>query len=397
MEKPMRYRSRRPSMCRALHIGIAALCSLGTLSSQTPEGASAMSASAYSYLGRALDLMQQNALHKKEIDWPALRIETFWHAAGAQSTVDTYPGIFFALSQLKEYHSFLRLPDNLSDRDKRRSWAALNSILGPRNTLLPRPPASPFRTRTDPAGHLIRSGGLTFAYVVVPACGSKHSNLEENVADFQKYADTLRDISVSLEKAHPVGWIIDLRGNGGGNMYPMLAGIGFVLGEGSAGSFVSLEGNTQSVWSYRSGKAIVSGATEIVDARVTKPPLTLTELPSVAVLIDSGTISSGEAIAISFAGRLRTRFFGTHTFGLASGNQMFPLADGAALFLNTAMDADRLGRTYPHGIEPDVSFPEPPQIPDETSDPVLQPAQVWLATVALEGAAAPPSAIPRKE
>jgi carboxyl-terminal processing protease len=97
-----------------------------------------MSASATRYLDHVLDFMQQNALHKREIDWPALRIETFWHAAGAQSTVDTYPGIFFALSQLEEHHSFLRLPDNLSDADKKRSAVA------------------------------------------------KHSNLDENVADFQR-------------------------------------------------------------------------------------------------------------------------------------------------------------------------------------------------------------------
>jgi carboxyl-terminal processing protease len=353
-----------------------------------------MSASATSYLNHVLDLMQQNALHKKEIDWPALRIETSWHAAGAQSTVDTYPGIFFALSQLKEHHSFLRLPDNLSDADKKRSSASLASILGPRNRQLPRPSASPFRTRIDPAGHLIHGGGLTFAYVVVPACGSKHSNMEENVADFQKYADTLHDISAGLEASHPVGWIIDLRGNGGGNMYPMLAGIGFVLGEGSAGSFVSLEGNTQSVWSYHSGKATVA---EIVDAEVTKPPLTLTELPPVAVLIDTGTISSGEAIAVSFAGRPRARFFGTHTFGLAGGNRMFPLVDGAALFLNTTMDADRLGRTYPHGIEPDVSFPEPATIPDEASDPALQAAETWLSSPASEAPKGAATRIPPQE
>jgi hypothetical protein len=375
-------------------MGIAALCCLGTLSSQTLEGAAAISASANSYLGRALDLMQQNALHKNEIDWPALRIQAFWHVAGAQSPVDTYPGIYFALTQLKEHHSFLRLPDNLSDADKKRSEAAMSNILGPRNKQLPRPPASPFRTRSDPAAHLIRSGGLTFAYVVVPACGSKHSNLEDSFVDYQKYADTLHDISAGLEKAHPVGWIIDLRGNGGGNMYPMLAGIGFVLGEGTAGSFVSLEGNTQSVWSYRSGKAMVA---ETVDARVTKPPLTLTELPSVAVLIDTGTISSGEAIAVSFAGRPRTRSFGTHTFGLASGNQMFRLSDGAALFLNAAMDADRLGRTYPQGIEPDVSFPEPTAIPDEASDPALQAAEAWLSSLASERPKAASAGLPQKE
>jgi len=81
---------------------------------------------------------------------------------------------------------------------------------------------------------------------VIPACSAKHSKWKENLADFQKYTDELHDVSARLEAAHPTGWIIDLRGNGGGNMWPMLAGIGFVLGDGPAGSFVLLDGSVQS-------------------------------------------------------------------------------------------------------------------------------------------------------
>jgi C-terminal processing protease CtpA/Prc len=98
-------------------------------------------------------------------------------------------------------------------------------------------------------------------------------------------------------------------------------------------------------------------------------------------LIDSGTISSGEAIAVSFAGRPQTRFFGTHTYGLSSENSMLPLSDGASLFLNTSVDADRTHRRYDEGIEPDVTFPEPAALPAESTDSVLQAAISWLASL----------------
>ena len=41
-----------------------------------------------------------------------------------------------------------------------------------------------------------------------------------------------------MDHPYNIGWIVDLRGNGGGNMWPMLAGIGPILGEGIAGYFI---------------------------------------------------------------------------------------------------------------------------------------------------------------
>jgi len=78
-------------------------------------------------------------------------------------TVGYYPGIDYALSQRNEHHSFLRLPDNLSDADKQRSWTAMKKILGPSFALAPQRPASLFRIRSEISGHLVPSGKLSFA------------------------------------------------------------------------------------------------------------------------------------------------------------------------------------------------------------------------------------------
>jgi len=350
-------------------------------SAQNAAVSQTTSATALTYLNHVLDLMQQNALHAREIDWNAIRRETLQRADGAQTTVDTYPAIYYALTQLKEHHSFFRLPDNLSEADRKRTQVAFENILEAYRRQFPQPPDSPFRSRSEPAGHMLHVGSLAIALVVVPTCGAKHSNWQDNLADFQAYADSLHRIASDLESSHPIGWIIDLRGNGGGNMWPMLAGIGFVLGEGRLGSFVAPDGSSTD-WSYHQGKAEAEAhGTESVNMEVKEPPLALPSLPLVAVLIDSGTISSGEAIAISFEGRPRERSFGTHTFGLSTSNAMFPLSDGASLFLNTAFETDRLNRRYDDGVEPDVRFPEPTTIPPEATDVVLQAAEAWLASM----------------
>lgn len=42
----------------------------------------------------------------------------------------------------------------------------------------------------------------------------------------------------------PAGWIVDLCGNGGGNMWPIIAGVGSVLGDDLLGFFISPTGRT---------------------------------------------------------------------------------------------------------------------------------------------------------
>jgi carboxyl-terminal processing protease len=334
---------------------------------------------ASTYLNHVLDLMQQNAINAKEIDWTMVRREAFLRADGAKTTVDTYPAIYYALTQLKEHHSFLQLGDSLSATDKHRTLLAKTRILDAYKNSFPKPP-SPYRERSKPSGQILRlSGSFTAALIVIPHLYNKYSNWDDNASDFQEYADTLHRLAADLQSQHPQGWIVDLRGNEGGNMWPMLAGIGFILGDGRAGAFIASDGSHSS-WYYRQGKAIEADkdGAETVDSAVAQAPLVLPTLPPVAVLIDGGTASSGESMAISFAGRSNEKSFGTHSYGLSSANDAYPLSDGSTLFLNTAIDADRLDRKYPDGIQPDVTLPASSDVLPISSDPVIKAAEEWL-------------------
>lgn len=215
--------------------GVLVLASCGLAVGQEPL-IPQMSASARMYLTYVLDTMQHHALHADEINWSDLRAGALTVATGAQSTQDTYPAIFYALTQLKESHSFLRIPDSLPGVEKERAWASMRQILARRKI---DPPTSVFRNRTTPNGHLIEVGGKRFAYLIVPSCPAVYSDLRRSKQGFQEYANALHAVAASLESSRPSGWIVDLRGNRGGNMYPMLAAIGFILGDGSAGYFVS--------------------------------------------------------------------------------------------------------------------------------------------------------------
>jgi C-terminal processing protease CtpA/Prc len=145
------------------------------------------------------------------------------------------------------------------------------------------------------------------------------------------------------------GWIVDLRNNPGGNMWPMLAGLGPVLGEGIAGYFIDPD-NESTAWSYANGAAISGQNTK---ANVTSAYTLLNSDSKVAVLLNRAVISSGEAIAISFIGRSNTETFGEATCGLSTANSGFSLSDGSTLFLTTAFMADRNQNVYGESILPD--------------------------------------------
>lgn len=309
---------------------------------------------ARAYLNRALDVMEKRSIKRDSIDWPELREATMRRARGAETTADTYSALRYAIDRLGDGHSFLRTPDpetqqkgsngdrDTGDKNQQTSWGGP----APRGTLL--------------------SGEV--GYVNVPSfAGSGESGVA--------FADSLQNVVKDLSESGVCGWIVDLRDNTGGNMWPMIAGIGPVLGDGTLGKFVGPDGNEQNWW-YRDGKAGV-GPNTITE--VSRPPRKLARSQSpVAVLTGPRTASSGEAVVVSFQGRPNTQSFGQPTRGLSTSNATIPLSDGATLLLTTATFADRTGTVYGDAIEPDVIVQSGDTSSSLGDDPVVEAGRSWL-------------------
>jgi hypothetical protein len=320
------------------------------------------------YLNRALDEMQEHALRRSFVDWPRVRAEAMARSAHATQTVGTYDAIRFALESLGDHHSSLHLTPALEALEAQYKSAHPPDSPGSAK----QESFSPYVGRYGPEGHLEHRGDRTIAYVVVTKC------FPENDHDFVAFETNLQKIVADLDASHPSGWIVDLRGNVGGNMWPMLAGIGPVLGEGDdLGEFFDTDGH--SVWRYRDGVAAEVNKDK-VDAypAVGGKAYHLAGTPEVAVLIDRSTGSSGEAIAVAFRGRPDTRFFGEHTQGASTVNETIALSDGASMWLTVGVQADRTGKPYPNGLVPDAVVPGGDAILPSAQDPVVQSALDWL-------------------
>ncbi len=189
------------------------------------------------------------------------------------------------------------------------------------------------------------------AMAVVPAI-----SMED---DGQRYADTLSTgIARALEDG-ACGVIIDLRGNTGGDMGPMIAGLSPLLPDGQVLEFVG-----QNMFSpvLVEGNSVRGGGTPTTTGGGKYP-----ETPT-AVLVDDKTASSGEATMLSFRGLENSRSFGQPTAGYASANIVIAFPEDMKLVLTTASDRARTGEI----------FTEQPVEPDVVTDTPEAAARQWL-------------------
>ncbi len=155
------------------------------------------------------------------------------------------------------------------------------------------------------------------------------------------------------------GVVLDLRGNGGGNMYPMIAAVSPLIPEGI-------------VLRFKSRKHTAPVSLEYIVKMAGLSPDGVKKLPAslpIAVLTDSGTGSSGEATLLCFRGLDNVRTFGAPTAGYASANIVLPLADGYTLLITTGCDVARTGEV----------FCDDPIEPDFRTDTPLEDALRWIA------------------
>lgn len=298
-----------------------------------------ISAEALAYLDTALDFMQEHSINREQINWDALRTRTYRRAFGAQTTADTYRAIQYALGDLGDNHSYLMTPEQVAQMEDGTMVAAISG----------------------PSGRLLEG---RLGYVYLPSWAGTHEAADE-------HATAIQDIIRDLDAQDPCGWIVDLRENLGGAMWPMLAGIGPILGEGLAGSVVAPDGSMIHCY-YINGQAIYG---DEVQTEIKGAAYTLSEpLPPVAVLTGLSTSSSGEAIVIAFRGRPDTRSFGKATSGLSTATREIELSDGAWLILAVSTFTDRTGQVYGSKIAPDEIVNQP----KGQDDPTLQAAVDWL-------------------
>lgn len=267
----------------------------------------------------ASSYIRENALYAHRIDWNSVETHLSIESYSGASVTDAHLYIGEIVKQLGDFHSHI----------------VTNEMQGARYSSCPSYPSA--------STHTTRHGVV--GYIGVPGF------VETSELPEARYIEAIRQGIAEVNESQLIGWIVDLRENGGGNMWPMLSALAGLLEGPPVGCFIDREKHKY-YWSVADGCArldnqIVSESAYLHDVKLQ------CHLP-LACLTSSKTCSSGEAVVVALKGRKHSRQFGTPTCGLSTANEGYPLPCGSMLWLTTAVFADRSGIQYGSKIQPDV-------------------------------------------
>ncbi len=263
--------------------------------------------------------MQNNSINKNKINWQDFKKDVYHHANGSQTIENTYPSITYAIEKLNDKHSYFAANVKSVDSGDLKPLPVLSDETVPEN----------------------------MGYIRLGFCMGNNQQM-------QNYMDTVLYKIAKQDKLNLKGWIVDLRGNFGGNMWTMLVAIGPIIGEGVLGYFI-YPNNSYFAWNYKDGKVYNENG---VLRQYSKAYYLKSQNPYVAILTDRVTASSGEAVAIAFKGRNKTKSFGTQTFGVSTSNRSHTLSDGSRINLTECVFADRNKIKYGNTVYPDLTCNE---------------------------------------
>lgn len=204
---------------------------------------------------------------------------------------------------------------------------------------------------------------IVFPYLVAPTDDTRHN-----------YSKSIKKIIEEGIKLNVDCFVIDLRNNCGGNMWPMYEGLGALVGPENCGGFflphrpkdestqqnVLIDG--QSCHWYCEPYHTKPMMKEATSAERIETPI--------AVWVNGGTASSGEIISIILRGRPDTIIMGQQTVGMSTCNGSVAALRTATLFLTTGVCADRNGKAY-------VLDPLPLDRNVVVDDTCLNPDDAW--------------------
>ncbi|CAN5854093.1 S41 family peptidase [soil metagenome] len=291
------------------------------------------------YVESALALLRENYYAADRVDWSKLERIALERLANVPTRVGSYIAINAVLEHIADGHNRFLSP--ALEQDNAIRVGALPEV----------------ELSTD---RLIS--------IALPSVSTNHDTHDA-------YAMHAYAMIRKLYSDRVCGWIVDLRGNSGGSMYPPLAAVAPLLTGQQVMSLVDRDGTVIKHIAFDTkARMLINGSPaekallEQDDAEATvtaetlailrDPPLVGEDQP-VAVLTDVQTASAGEALVVAFEGRSDTRRFGDATRGVPTGPRRFRLDDGAVLIVATTRMSDRTGVVYESAIQPNVESPDP--------------------------------------
>lgn len=311
--------------------------------------------SARMVIDSVLSYARHHSIYRDKVDWAKLTAAVKERSAQAKSVQEAMPIVSLIYELLGDFHGFA-----VYNRKYYR-WKAPRT---PIDTAQFSSLRAKVKQKHKIETRLLKKG---YGYLLIPDNNPTHPHETDTLS--QQIQDSLAKLQPEKLK----GLIIDLRTNGGGNMYPMILGVANLLGNGQFGSFIDPVTKQKDTWGIK-GRATYTGTDTVCRLQSLGKPVTKLK---VAVLIGPYTASSGEATAITFMGRKNTRLFGNKTAAYTTANESFQVFN-ISVIMAVAVEADRNGKTYYGTLNPDEEVTAADNFNDLKKDGKIAAAMQWL-------------------
>jgi len=280
-----------------------------------------------SFVDKSIEFIEMNSIHTENVE--NIKRELYNKSQSLNSIDEIAPLYKEVFKQLNDYHGSLKY------KGKTYGWqnpnAATNLYLKDK----------------------IKTDKSTFSKVIDKKIGYIRIT-GNNDFSFKKVDSLANDIVSHINNINSnkiKGWIIDLRLNTGGNMYPVLLGLKEFIGYNVIfGGFRNAQNEPTGNWEVNEGKLLIDGI--VLDRKIDLDYPVKTDIPLV-ILTSCYTASAGEMIVISFIGRNNTFIVGEPTANYTTAVQGFEINDNGGINLSTDYVVDRNLNVYKSNILPD--------------------------------------------
>ena len=290
-----------------------------------------------------------NSLYTNNVNWEELEKEMFNRLSDNDSLSSLEEPIRHMMTSLGDFHGFVNI-DNKTikgriDRERDVNYdfkskeylSKVRSIY--QNTL----------KGIDTHSEIIDN---SIAYIQIPAIQYKVGGDSIIMNQIMKIRETI----CNLKKNSPKGYIVDLRGNTGGNFWPMLSGLGELFPNMDLGGDTEDSKTFRVKWSLRNGNLYLNENT-LPFSLPLQCNININN-KKVAVLVGRYTASSGEAVASALKGQKNIKLFGEQTAGYSTTNGMVKISDNVFYNIATAYYMSSDSTVHRDGIIPDFVIPE---------------------------------------
>lgn len=297
-----------------------------------------------------------NSLYRDKEDWTAVTDSMRKYSNNAHTIAEVMPAFPVMYKMLGDFHGQALLkrksykwPGRRSKVDHKLYADIINRIRS---------------GSVNVGSHLLEPG---YGYLIIPANNPTHAGESDSIAR------VIQDSLARLDPAKLKGLIIDLRTNTGGDMFPMILGVGNLFTPGELGAFIYKDGKPKEEWHIAGNAFYMAGkkAMEVPKIGKFNPKL------KIALLTSPYTASSAEALLTSFIGQKNVRIIGEPTAGYTTANDSFSYL-GVQVLMATSVAEDRNGHINYVNILPDEQVILGDDLNDLSKDKKVAAAMKWF-------------------